>query len=256
MREEHMQGTRVLIVGSGGGIGEALSERFAGRGAELLLIGHRPEKLQAQVDALKEKRYAAEGAACDVRDRGALKSSIAQLAGSGKIDVLVYNAAAYSDSVRIQDLPEDEAVRRWDEAAEVNLSGFYLSVLYALPHLRRGTAVVIAVASQLGHVATAGQVPYCGTKGGLIHLAKALAVDLAAEKIRVVSLSPGGTATSRLTRRFGTMDEAEEKLGRKHVLGRLGTPEEVAAAAVFLAGSGAEFITGTVLLVDGGYTAV
>ena len=107
----------------------------------------------------------------------------------------------------------------------------------------------------MGRVANAGQAAYCATKGALLQLAKAMALDHVDDNIRVNSLSPGGTATERLVKRFGDMETAERVWGPKHPMGRLGRAEEIARAAVFLASDDASFMTGADLLVDGGYTA-
>ena len=126
-----------------------------------------------------------------------------------------------------------------------------------LPHMRRqGGGVIVNVASQLGSVGKKGEAYYCASKGALIALTRAMALDHAEENIRVVSLSPGGVATSGMADKWGDMATAERDWGRaKHPLGRLARVEEIAGAALFLACDDASFITGTDLIVDGGYTA-
>src|SRR5258706_409168 len=115
---------------------------------------------------------------------------------------------------------------------------------------------IIHIASQLGTVGTPGRVAYCATKGALITMAKAMASDHAAQGIRVNTLSPGAVETERMILRFGEMQKAREVLGPKHLMDRLGLPEEIAAAALFLASDASSFMTGANLLVDGGYNAV
>jgi len=118
-----------------------------------------------------------------------------------------------------------------------------------------GGGVIIHVASQLGHVGSAGRPAYCATKGALIQLAKAMAADHAGDGVRVNSLSPGAVETHRMVLRHGDMEEARRVSGPKHLVGRLGLPDEIATAALFLASPAASFMTGTDLLVDGGYIA-
>jgi NAD(P)-dependent dehydrogenase (short-subunit alcohol dehydrogenase family) len=118
-----------------------------------------------------------------------------------------------------------------------------------------GGGSIIHVASQLGSVGTPARVAYCSTKGALINMAKAMAVDHAAQKIRVNTLSPGATETDRLLR-FGSMEKAREALGPKHLLKRLATAGEIAAGALFLASDASSFMTGADLLLDGGYNAI
>src|ERR671926_217490 len=117
-----------------------------------------------------------------------------------------------------------------------NVAGAYLMSRWAIPHIERsGGGSIIHIASQLGTVGTPGRVAYCATKGALITMAKAMAADHAAQKIRVNTLSPGAIETERMPLRFGTMEKAREVMGPKHLLNRLGLPDEIAQAAIFLA---------------------
>ncbi len=124
------------------------------------------------------------------------------------------------------------------------------------PMLAARSGVILNMASQLGHVGAAGRGAYGASKAALIALTRAIAVDYAAHGIRAVSLSPGAVMTSRLLRRYGSSQEAVRVLAPRYPAGRLGTVDEVAEAALFLVGDGAAFMTGTDMLVDGGYTAV
>ncbi len=119
-----------------------------------------------------------------------------------------------------------------------------------------GFYVIYALASQLGRVASPGRPAYCATKGALIQLAKVLAADHAGQGIRANTISPGAIETRRMLRRWKDMDEARKMMGPKHLLGRLGLPEEIARAAVYLASDASAFMTGSDLLIDGGYTAI
>src|SRR5204863_43920 len=115
---------------------------------------------------------------------------------------------------------------------------------------------ILFIASQLGRVGSAGRAAYCATKGALIQLAKVMAIDHAAQNIRVNTLSPGAVETQRTLNRYGSFAAANREIGPKHVLGRLGRPSEIAPAAVHLASEAASFVTGSDLLVDGGYTSI
>ena len=127
----------------------------------------------------------------------------------------------------------------------------------ALPHMIAGrNGNIIHIASQMGHVGAPGRPAYCAAKGALIQLAKAMALDHAAQGIRVNSLSPGAIETRRMLLRHGTMDAARAASVPKHPIGRLGQPQEIANAALFLASDASSFMTGADLLVDGGYTAL
>jgi NAD(P)-dependent dehydrogenase (short-subunit alcohol dehydrogenase family) len=145
----------------------------------------------------------------------------------------------------------------WDRVVRINLTGAFLMVKAALPAMiARGGGSVILIASQLGRVAAPERPAYCATKGALVQLAKVMAADHAREGIRVNTISPGAVATGRLVHRYGDMDKARAHHGPKHLLGRVGEPEEIARAALFLASDASSFMTGSDLLVDGGYTAV
>jgi NAD(P)-dependent dehydrogenase (short-subunit alcohol dehydrogenase family) len=139
----------------------------------------------------------------------------------------------------------------------VNVKGAYLMSRPVLPMMAKaGGGTIILIASQLGRVGAPGRAVYCATKGALIQLAKAMAVDHAAQNVRVNALSPGAVETRRLVLRFGDMEAARRIAGPKHVLNRLGQPEEIARAALFLASDASSFMTGADMLVDGGYTAI
>jgi NAD(P)-dependent dehydrogenase (short-subunit alcohol dehydrogenase family) len=145
----------------------------------------------------------------------------------------------------------------WNRVFAVNVAGAFLMSRWAIPHMvAAGGGSIIHIASQMGTVGAAGRVAYCSTKGALITMAKAMAADHAAQKIRVNTLSPGAVETGRMPLRFGTMEKAREVMGPKHLMNRLGQPDEIAAAALFLASDASSFMTGSNLLVDGGYNAI
>jgi NAD(P)-dependent dehydrogenase (short-subunit alcohol dehydrogenase family) len=163
----------------------------------------------------------------------------------------VNNAAIWIPDTTVETVSLDD----WNRTIAVNLTGAVLMSKYAIPLMRKQGVSIIHMASQLGHVGKAGRSWYSTAKAGLIQLAKAMAIDHAADGIRVNTLSPGAIETGRLLMRFPTMAAARAAIGPKHVLNRLGLPDEIAAAAVFLASDAASFMTGSDMLVDGGYTA-
>ena len=149
----------------------------------------------------------------------------------------------------------DEAA--WDRTIRINLTGAFLMAKATIPAMvARGGGSVILIASQLGRVAAPGRPAYCATKGALIQLAKVLAADHAAQGIRANTLSPGAIETRRMLQRWKSMDEARTVMGPKHLVNRLGQPDEIAQAALYLASDASRFMTGSDLLIDGGYTAV
>ena len=248
-----LEGKVAVISGAGRGIGASIALAFAEEGAAVQCLDIDPAAAAAVAAEIEAAGARAGSARCDVRDSVSVHAGVeAAVEAFGRIDVVVANAATVTPRVTVDALSEED----WRDALDVNLTGVFLLCKHALPHLRaRGSGSVILTASQMGRVAYNGQAAYCATKGALIQLAKVMALDHAAEGIRVNTLSPGGTATARLERRFGTLERAESEWGPTHPVGRLGRPEEIAAGAVFLASDESSFMTGADLLIDGGYSA-
>ena len=237
-----LKGKCAVVTGAAGGIGSAIVRAFRDAGARVAGVDLDAGKIQADL-ALQ----------CDVsaehETRQAVERAAAELGG---LHVVVSAAALLDASATVTEL--DFAA--WNRVFAVNVGGAYLMSRWAIPHLARaGGGSIILVASQLGTVGTPGRVAYCASKGALVTMAKAMAADHAAQNIRVNALSPGAVETARMLR-FGSMEKAREVLGPKHLVGRLGLPEEIAAAALFLASDASSFMTGANMLVDGGYNAV
>jgi NAD(P)-dependent dehydrogenase (short-subunit alcohol dehydrogenase family) len=168
----------------------------------------------------------------------------------GKLTTLVNVAATVTPDGTVETL----SFEQWNAAFSVNLSGVFLMCKNSIPHLRKaGNGTIINIASQLGHLGVQYRAPYCTTKAALLFFTKILAQDHAVDNIRVNSISPGFILTERSSKRVGGKDKARQLNGPRHLLNRPGEPEEIAAGAAFLASSDASFITGTDLLIDGGY---
>lgn len=242
-----------VITGAGHGIGAAIARAFAAEGAAVQCLDIDAAAAGDIVAGLIGTGARARAMACDVRRSEEVRRGVEAAVGEfGRIDIVVADAATETPRVPVDALSETD----WRDALDVNLTGAFLLCKHSLPHLRsQQSGSIILVASQMGRVAYHGQAAYCATKGALIQLAKSMALDHAREGIRANTLSPGGTATVRLERRFGTLERAEIEWGPTHPIGRLGRPEEIAAGAVFLASDESSFVTGTDLLIDGGYSA-
>lgn len=245
-----LDGEIAIVTGAARGIGRAIAERYAAEGARVALFDFDGE---AAADVAAAIGPAATGVAVDVGDEASVGAAVAQAAERlGAPTVLVNNAAATTPRAKITELP----VAEWDKALRVNVTGAFLMSRAVLPLMcRGGRGVIINVASQLGQVAVPQTAAYCTTKGAILQLTRALALDHAADGVRVNALSPGAVLTDRLLTIYGSAEAANAALAGKHPIGRIGVPEEIAGAAVFLAGRDARFMTGADLVVDGGYLA-
>ena len=243
-----------IVVGAANGIGRATALAYAAAGAQVACAdveepGAKTTAAEIEAgggQALPVRLDVTDGASC----RDAVAATVQRFGG---LDVLMYGAADSDKAATVLEM--DEAA--WDRVIRINLTGAFLMVKAAIPAMiTRGGGSIIMIASQLGRVGSPGRAPYCATKGALVQLAKVLAADHAAQNIRANTISPGPIETRRMLRRYKDMDEARKMMGPKQLLGRLGLPEEIARAAVYLASDASAFMTGSDLLIDGGYTAI
>jgi NAD(P)-dependent dehydrogenase (short-subunit alcohol dehydrogenase family) len=243
-----------IVVGAANGIGRATALAFAAAGARVTCADVEEPGAKATAADIERSGAQALPVHLDVTDGASCRAAVAAtVARFGGLDVLLYGAADNDRTATVVEMEE----AAWDRVIAVNLTGAFLMVKAALPvMIAGGGGSIILIASQLGRVASPGRPAYCATKGALIQLAKVLAADHAAQGIRANTLSPGAVATRRMLQRHKDMDEARRVMGPKHLLGRLGLPEEIARAAVYLASDASAFMTGSDLLIDGGYTAV
>ena len=242
-----------IVTGAGSGIGRAIATMFVEAGARVAYVDLNRDAAEEAASTIGSKGRAL-AMNCDVSSEAATQQAVNEARQAfGALHILV-NAAAHLDQ---NGTVVDYDLARWNQVYAVNVGGAFLMSKWCVPHLAAaGGGSIIHVASQLGSVGAPGRAAYCSTKGALIQLARAMAIDHAKDNIRVNTLSPGGVETNRLVYRFGTMEQARSQLGTKHVLDRLAQPDEIARAALFLASDASSFMTGADLLVDGGYNAV
>ncbi|HET9687937.1 MAG TPA: SDR family oxidoreductase [Pseudolabrys sp.] len=248
-----LAGKSAVVTGAGNGIGRAIALAFAQAEANVACVDIDAKAAEATGAAAANKGVKALAVRCDVADEADVEAAAkAILQKFPAIHILVNGAAGYDPNGTVLDL----SLSDWSRVFAVNVGGAFLMSRAILPAIiAAGGGSVIHIASQLGSVAAPRRAVYCATKGALIQLAKAMATNHAAEKVRVNTLSPGAVETERLVKRFGDMETARRTAGPKHLLQRLGQPEEIARAAVFLASDASSFMTGADLLVDGGYNA-
>jgi NAD(P)-dependent dehydrogenase (short-subunit alcohol dehydrogenase family) len=239
-----------LVTGGASGIGKATAELFAREGARVAVADYSADGRDV-VQAIKNAGGEAIFVSVDVSDSGQVTRMVeAALQAYGRIDIL-FNAAGilYYGTL----LETDE--QAWNRVISINLGGTYLCCRAVLPHMiRQGGGSIINVASTVGaHDACANAVAYVTSKGGVTLFTKAVAIDHAKQGVRVNALVPGATDTPMI--RKAIAPEALETLAASHPMGRLGRPEELAKAVLFLASDDASFVTGSAMYVDGGQTA-
>jgi NAD(P)-dependent dehydrogenase (short-subunit alcohol dehydrogenase family) len=250
MSEPILAGKTSIVTGAGSGIGRAICFTFVRAGAKVACLDINLAAAEETAAACGPEALALH---CDVSNEAETKAAAAATVSRfGAVHVLVNAAATDDRNGTILDISADE----WSQVLGVNVTGAFLMSRAVLPTMiAAGGGSIIHIASQLGRVAAPARAAYCTSKGAIIQLAKAMAVDHAAQNVRVNALSPGAVETRRLLLRYGDMATARREAGPKHLLHRLGQPEEIAQAAVFLASDAASFMTGTDMLVDGGYTS-
>jgi 3-oxoacyl-[acyl-carrier protein] reductase len=232
-----------LVTGSTRGIGRAIADQLAGCGARVAVVGR--DTVQARVVASAVSPRAM-GFSCDVADPlavAAMVESVEQAFGS--VDILVNNAGITRDNVLFRIRDDD-----WDAVLEANLRGAFVATRAAARGMmKRRWGRIINIASVVGLVGNKGQANYAASKAGLIGLTKSVAKELASRNILVNAVAPGYIETDMTA---GLTAEARTALSKQIPLDRLGTPGDVAGVVAFLASDYASYITGQVLVVDGG----
>jgi NAD(P)-dependent dehydrogenase (short-subunit alcohol dehydrogenase family) len=243
-----------LVTGGGGEIGGAIAHRFAREGASVAVADIVLGKAQAVASSISAQGGKAVALQIDIADATSAQAAVAQaVAAFGRLTALINVAAApVSPAGTVETLP----LADWNKEVSVNLTGTFLMCKYAVPELRRaGGGAIVIIASQLGHLGVPERAPYCTTKAALLHFTRILAMDHARDNIRANSISPGFILTDRSSAGSGGKDNARKVMGPKHLLNRPGMPDEIAAGALYLASSESSFVTGSDLLIDGGYVA-
>jgi len=246
----------VVLTGGASGIGRASALLFGLEGASLVIGDINEETGSAVVEEIQEQRS---GRAVFVKTDVSQPEQVEQLISRtvetfGHVDVIFGNAGILPLGTAWETSIED-----WHRCIDVNLGGNFFLTKYGVPALiEAGGGVMLFTASELGIVGASGAAAYCGSKGGLINMTRAIAVDCAPYGIRVNSIAPGGTDTPMTKYQLGQAEDPQLALeaGNEAILlKRMGTAEEIARAALFLVSDDSSYMTGSLLVADGGATA-
>ena len=230
------------MTGAGSGIGEAVARRLHEEGAEVVLTNLSAEPVEAIAAELGERASAVR---LDVRDEEAVREVVRD------VDVLA-NVAGIGSTTAAPDTP----LEVWEDVLAVNARGTFLCCKHAIPGMvERGGGSIVNVASAAALVGLRNRVAYSASKGAVVAMTRALAVDHVADGVRVNAVCPGTVDSPWVRRLVEDIGESLDALRARQLMGRLGTTEEIAAALAYLASDEAAFITGSALIVDGGLTA-
>jgi NAD(P)-dependent dehydrogenase (short-subunit alcohol dehydrogenase family) len=250
-----VKGKVTIITGGADGIGKETALLFGREGARLVIADYDSEKVAQIENLLKERGIESFFIKTDIRNSAEVQQ-MAELAIKrfGRIDILVNNAGA-AGAVPVVELTEDN----WDRIVDTNLKGVYLCCKYIIPKMiQGGGGVIVNMASVLAFIGRARASAYNAAKGGVVALTKNMALDYVANNIRINAVCTGFVDTD-LVRRYVNASEnpakTYEELVQLHPMGRLAKPEEIAYSVLFLASDESSFITGSSLIIDGGYSA-
>ncbi len=252
MPEANLGGRVAVITGASRGLGKEMAVALAGAGASLALVARDAQALEAvKAEAIQRGAAAAECYRIDVTDEdqvGGLEREIIQRFGA--VHILINNAG-----INIRKTLPEFTLDEWRRVMDSNVTSAFLMCRSLIPHMKgHGYGRIINMASIMSHISMPGRAAYSTSKTALLGLTRALALELAADNITVVAISPGPFATE-MNKPLLENPEIKQQFVSKIPAGRFGDVEEIGKLALFLCSEGAAFITGTDILIDGGWTA-
>ncbi len=246
-----LEGKVAIVTGAGSGIGRAISLRFAKEGAKVAAVDYMAATAEETVSMLKAAGGEGMSIACDVSKTADVDRMVTAVADAyGKIDVLCNNAGVFDGFTPTLDT--DDAL--WDRVISINLKGVFLVARRVIPEmLKNGKGSIVNTASIAGLVANGGGVAYTASKHGVVGITRQLAAEFSGQGLRINAFCPGGILTG-MTKDLAADEATDAAIKSGQLMPRWGTPEEMAAAALFLASDESSFSTGSLLVVDGGWT--
>jgi len=249
MKLFELSGRVAVVTGGNGGIGLGMAKGLAAAGAAIMVAGRNASKNEAAVKTLGNKAASVE---VDVTNEASCRSMVAAtLARFGRLDILINNAG-----MNIRKQPEEYTLGDWRTVIETNLTSAFICSQAAYPEMvKAGGGKIINIGSMTSIFGASFAAPYTASKGGIVQLTKALATAWAKDRIQVNAVLPGWIDTDLTRRARKEVEGLHERVLARTPAGRWGVPEDHAGIAVFLASSASDFVTGTAIAVDGGYSA-
>jgi NAD(P)-dependent dehydrogenase (short-subunit alcohol dehydrogenase family) len=252
---DRLQGRVAIVTGGGKGIGGAISSRYAAEGARVVVAQRSQDVAQARVDTIRGAGGRAFAVSADVAVREQVQELVARtVAAYGPPDILVNNAGIF-----VAEDPLELTEADWQRTMSVDLEGVWWLTREVLPHMLDRGGAVINIASTHSLLIVPGCFPYPVAKHALVGLTRALAAEYAARGVRINAIAPAYIDTDMVVGYLDSLDDPaaeRQRVNGLHPVGRMGQPEEVAGPALFLASDEASFISGEVLMVDGGITTI
>ncbi len=251
-RDRLLAGKTAFVTGGGSGIGQRMAERFAEHGAKVMLVGRKPEKLDAAASAIESSGGTAATASLDVRDYPAVEAALQKTRDQfGEIDILVCGAAGNFPAPVL-----GMSANGFKAVIDIDLLGTFNTCRAAYAHLRKPGATIISISASHASMPIANQSHVCAAKAGVDLLTRTLAVEWGPAGIRANCITPGPTDDTEGMRRLASTPEIRRKVEDAVPLRRFGTKDELADLALFLCSDAAAYITGAIYVCDGGQSLV
>ena len=246
-----LSGKVMLVTGGNGGIGLGMGRGMAGAGASIMVAGRNEEKNAAAVAELKEMGAEADSVTVNITDTASCEAMVAKTVERfGRIDCLVNNAGT---SIRKQ--PEEYELEEWDQVLDTNLRSAFVCSRLAYPQMQaQGCGKIVMIGSMMSIFGAPYSSPYASSKGGIVQLGKSLAIAWAKDNIQVNTILPGWIDTAMTQRAREQVDGLHDHILKRTPAGRWGHPDDHSGIAVFLASAASDYVTGTSIPVDGGFS--